>query len=337
MNAPRVTVLMPVYNGARYLREAIDSILSQTYGDFEFLIINDGSTDESAALVESYTDHRIRLVHNDGNMGLIATLNRGIELSRGEYIARMDCDDISLPLRLAKQVEFMDQHQDVGVCGTWLTMIGRKEDAKPPIGHDAIVCRLMFESALLHPTVMLRRGIFFDNSLYYDPGYPHAEDFELWVRCAKFCKLANIGEVLLYYRIHSDQVSEVHSQRQLASANLVRLSQVEGLGIVPTPEEKTLHYRVWPPRTGANEAFLVDSGNWLMKLKTVNSVSGRYRAESFEKELARVWFNVCIAASDLGLYSLKRFFRSPLSNFSAITARQFIGIFVHYIIARKRT
>ena len=114
---------MPVYNGERYLREAIDSILNQTFKDFEFLIINDGSTDLSVEIIESYADKRISLAHNGQNLGLITTLNRGFDLACGEYIARMDCDDISLPDRLEKQVVFMDNHPEIGICGSWVSAI----------------------------------------------------------------------------------------------------------------------------------------------------------------------------------------------------------------------
>ena len=116
MKNTKVTVLMPVYNGEIYLKQAIESILHQTLSDFEFLIINDGSTDASVEIIQSIKDPSIRLLHNRTNLTLVPTLNKGLELARGEYVARMDCDDISLPERLAKQVEFMDRFRDVGVC-----------------------------------------------------------------------------------------------------------------------------------------------------------------------------------------------------------------------------
>lgn len=335
MSTPRVTVLMPVFNGEKYLGEAIESILNQTFADFEFLIINDGSTDNSVSIIQSYPDSRIKLLHNDGNRGLIATLNRGIEFARGEYIARMDCDDISLPKRLAKQMEFMDQHQEVGVCGTWISTIGRNKVVKPPTEHDAIVCRLMFESCLLHPTVIIRRSVLRENGIFYDHGYLHAEDYELWVRCSKFCKLANLGEVLFHYRIHPHQVSEVYSRQQIDSANRVKLLQLEGVGVVPTTEEVDLHFRLWPPSGAPHKEFLDDAEKWLLKLKAGNVASARYSADCFKKELTRVWFSVCVVATTRsGQPTLKRFFRSPLSSLSSVTVRQIIGMFL-YNIARK--
>jgi glycosyltransferase involved in cell wall biosynthesis len=122
---PKVTVLMPTYNGAKVLREAIDSILTQTFGDFEFHILNDGSLDKSVDIIRSYADGRIRLEHNEGHLGLISTLNRGLDLARGGFIARMDWDDTSFPTRLEKQVYFMQVHPELGVCGTWIEVKGK--------------------------------------------------------------------------------------------------------------------------------------------------------------------------------------------------------------------
>src|SRR2546423_6687976 len=123
---PRVSVLMPVYDVAKYLREAIDSILGQTFTDFEFIIIDDASTDRSAEIINSYNDPRIRFIQNEKNVGLIATLNRGLDLAYGEYLARMDQDDVSLPERLAKQVAFMETASDVAASGTWARDIDDK-------------------------------------------------------------------------------------------------------------------------------------------------------------------------------------------------------------------
>ena len=116
----KATVLMPVYNAEKYVAEAIDSILNQTFNDFEFLIINDGSTDNSLDIIKSYDDPRITIINNETNLGLSHTLNKGIELARGEYIIRMDADDISLSIRLEKQIEFMDSNQHIGICGSWI-------------------------------------------------------------------------------------------------------------------------------------------------------------------------------------------------------------------------
>ena len=216
-NTPKVTVLMPVYNGEKYLREAIDSILSQTFTDFEFLIINDGSTDRSVEFIKSYPDPRIRLVHNETNLGLIPSLNKGVDLSQGEYIARMDCDDISLPQRLEKQVNFMDTHREVGVCGTWAKVIDINNNVvrnyKTPAG-DMAGKLCWWPSVFVHPTCMMRRELL--KMIRYSSDYPHAEDYDLWLRLCNKTGFFNLNQFLLLYRVHAENVTATKRTEQLA-------------------------------------------------------------------------------------------------------------------------
>lgn len=219
----KVTVLMPVYNGAKYLREAIESILNQTFSDFEFLIMNDGSTDESVTIINSYHDPRICLAHNERNLGLIHTLNRGMERAGGEYIARMDCDDISLPDRLSKQVALMERHPEIGVCGTWIQyFMGRDDIIRLPVNHHEIKASLPTVCPIAHPTAMLRTSLVKNNGLYYSHDYPHAEDYEMWFRAAEITHLANIPEILLKYRIHPGQICQTFIDEQLATIQRIK-------------------------------------------------------------------------------------------------------------------
>lgn len=216
LDNPRVTVLMPVYNGEKFLREAMDSILAQTFTDFEFLIINDGSTDRSVEIIESYHDSRIRLVHNEKNLKLIATLNKGFELARGGFVARMDCDDVSLPERLAKQIAFMETHPEVGVCGTLAKEIDSNGkivgNLKTPVGEkfDKLLWR---PSPVNHPTALIRDTVY--KNFRYDQNYVDAEDYNLWLRVSKVTKLDNLNEFLLLYRIHPASVTSLRRALQL--------------------------------------------------------------------------------------------------------------------------
>ncbi|MBI1920674.1 MAG: glycosyltransferase [Geobacter sp.] len=210
---PRVTVLMPVYNGERFLREAIDSILAQSFTDFELLIINDGSTDGSAGIIESYGDPRIRLVHNERNLGLVATLNRGIDLARGEYLARMDADDVSLPERLERQVTYLDAHPGVGVCAVRVALIGSEGEARGEWDMDRqttswqeIRACLPKSNCIAHPGVMARKDLL--ARYRYRAEQLHAEDYDLWLRlCADGHKIGKIAEPLLRYRVHDESVT----------------------------------------------------------------------------------------------------------------------------------
>lgn len=211
-----VTVLLPVYNGEKYLREAIDSILNQTYTDFEFLIINDGSTDRTEEIILSYADPRIVYVKNEQNIRLIATLNKGLKLAKGKYIARMDADDISLPERLEKQVAYMDANAGVGLCGSYIQTLeaGTEYVIKYETDSDMIKFKLLFDTHFPHPAAMLRKSVLDQFQLEYELKYIHAEDYVLWNRMALHTGLHNIPEVLVWKRSHDGQVSIVHNALQ---------------------------------------------------------------------------------------------------------------------------
>lgn len=310
---PRVTVLMPVYNGERYLSEAVESILAQSFTDFEFLIIDDGSSDGTAALLDTYHDSRIRRVENEKNLGLIATLNRGLDLSCGEYIARMDCDDISLPRRLEKQVAFLDSNQNIGVCGTWFKKFGAVNKVlRWHTDPDAIRSGLIFTSTLGHPTVMMRRELFRKHALYYDPAYIHAEDHALWVRASRFMLFANLGEVLLLYRVHPNQVSERMSETQLNSAAKLCLQQLRALGIEPTTEEFAIHQAIATCKFAGIDTIIEKADAWLCKLKAANDHQKEYAEPAFSKVLVEQWLTMCKKANDRGIRSRHMFFAKIL-------------------------
>jgi len=217
---PKVTVLMPVYNGVPYLRDAIDSILSQTFGDFEFLIIDDASTDQSVALIQSYKDARIRLVQNETNLGQVCSQNKGLRLARGTYIARLDQDDSSLPTRLDRQVAVLDSELSVAVVGTWMYSLDSTGDAtyvwqgRVADRADYLFSILTDALPLYHPSVMFRRDAVMQVQ-GYDESLPYCEDQDLWRRLALAGFDARvIAEPLSRYRVHGGQqtVSQAETQ-----------------------------------------------------------------------------------------------------------------------------
>jgi len=223
-----LSVLMPVYNAERFLREAIDSILGQTYFNFEFLILNDGSTDSSSAIIDSYTDPRIKVVHAPKNQGLVRTLNKGIDQCSGRYIVRMDADDISAPDRLEKQYRFMEENPDIGVCGTsfWiLNPDGTHRLHEHPVSHKDIVFSFFSKGCVIgHPTVILRKSVLLESQLRYDTRFELAEDYALWSRLARVTKFANLAEPLLSYRLHENQITKVYSKEQIGLTEKIRHS-----------------------------------------------------------------------------------------------------------------
>lgn len=227
-----ISVVMSVYNGEKYLVEAIESILNQTYENFEFIIINDGSKDNSVEIIKDYmkTDNRIVLIDRE-NKGLPYSLNEGINIAKGEYIARMDADDISLPTRFEKQIKYMEENK-LDVCGSYIKLFGdntKEQIVKYPINHDDIKFRLLFMSSLAHPTAILKKQIF--GKVKYRDDYKVAQDYQLWcdVVNANF-KIGNIPEVLLNYRKHEAQASIEKLKRQQDTAHEIALKYAKTLG-----------------------------------------------------------------------------------------------------------
>jgi glycosyltransferase involved in cell wall biosynthesis len=220
-NAPLISVCMPVYNAKRYLEEAIESILGQTFKDFEFLIIDDGSTDRSLAILKRYAaqDARIRLWSRP-NAGYVVRLNEMLHQARGDLIARMDADDVALPERFARQVEFLRSHPEVDVVGGsqelidsrgYLLTVWRALQA-----HDEIEeCALTGAGSISHPTVMMRRKAVLAVGGYRVEMSP-AEDFDLWLRMGERSRLANLPDVIMRYRVHEASVSATQQHQQLS-------------------------------------------------------------------------------------------------------------------------
>ena len=223
INTPLISVAMPVYNGEMYLAEAIDSILAQTFIDFELIIIDDGSTDNSLLVLQEYQmrDSRIRLISRD-NRNLVTTLNEIIDLARGKWIARMDQDDIALPQRFERQLQWIEK-TDADICGSWVELFGttRKRILKHPKTDAAIKMEMLFSTPFAHPTVMMKRELV--KNLRYDKNWEKCEDYDLWERAAHSgLKMTNIPEVLLLYRQHSTQVSSSAALHQQLLTQKIR-------------------------------------------------------------------------------------------------------------------
>jgi glycosyltransferase involved in cell wall biosynthesis len=218
MNTPTISVVMSVYNGARFLGEAIESILSQSFRDFEFIIVNDGSTDNTASILESYAaeDGRIRIVAQ-GNKGLTEALNLGCSLARGTFVARMDADDIALRDRFLWQIQFMEMYPNVGLLGGGFDLIdsnGKKLCTEIlPTGDRELRRALVDSTAFLHPSVIMRRQVLDEVGRYREVKY--AEDYDLWLRLSEHTHIANLPRVIVQYRIHPDQISVSKCREQV--------------------------------------------------------------------------------------------------------------------------
>lgn len=206
MKIPKVSVIMPAYNTEKYVGEAIESILNQTFSDFEFIILNDGSTDNTAEIVKEYAkkDKRIKFIDNKKNQGFIASLNQCLDVACGEYVAKMDSDDISLPERLEKQVKYLDENPNVGLVGAGYRAFGAKNF---DVIHPKVIRILDMLKGCYTTIFMLRKKIIDTNNLRFRKEYLHAEDYDFYSRFIRYSEINNVPEVLYLYRIHGENVS----------------------------------------------------------------------------------------------------------------------------------
>jgi hypothetical protein len=229
---PKVTVLMAVYNGDRYLREAIESILGQSFQDFEFLIVNDGSTDSSREVILSYDDPRIRLIDNEKNLGQTRSLNRGLELAKGKFIARQDADDISAPQRLARQTAFLESQPEVALAGTWYQEVDASgtliAERQLPSTWTEIRWWLLFFCPFVHSSVMFRKSMVLDRIGQYDETLAYSQDYDLWLRIARVLPVANLEEYLVKFRLNPWSMTMTYGRRA-QEGHCIRVANIERL------------------------------------------------------------------------------------------------------------
>ena len=309
----KVSVLMPVHNGAPFVKEAIKSILAQTFSDFELLVTDDCSTDRTPAILDEMasTDRRIKVFRNPENRGIAQSLNQMIDTASGEYLARMDADDLALPTRFEQQCQLLDGGC-VDLCGSWIKSIGKLRDrvVRFPLDDKAIRASLLFQSAFMHPSIMMRASLF-SGGLRYSLDTPHAEDYDLWVRLTERCRFANLPQVLHRYRRHSEQVSEAHALTQWESASKIRLRYLHMLGIKVTAREQYVHSMIRYPTAIKDKELLREMEAWLMKLADHFSDNPRQRAIVSEQ-----WFRVCVRSAHFGIWTWTTYRRSSLRPIS---------------------
>lgn len=300
----KVSVLMPVYNAERFLAESIGSILSQTFSDWELIIINDGSTDKSAEICKSYSDKRIKYFENEKNIKLIATLNKGIKYCNGTYIARMDADDVCLPHRFEKQVKFLDTHPDYIMVGTNASIIDQKGHICGKImnltSNRFLQINLLFSTSFVHPSMMIRAEILKQNE--YSTDYIHSEDQELWMRLSRLGKIANINSKLIKYRIHDTNVSVEYASIQQQNNFLLAAGELKKLGISPNEQQLYLHKLSFELYSNHNKSSVSQSrdevesdvNKWFSLLVKKNKEKNIYPDSVFQAFLWSRWTVLCV-------------------------------------------
>lgn len=306
MTTPKISVVMPVYNREQYLKESIESILCQTFKDFEFIIVDDQSTDSSWQIIQEYADKdpRIVAVKNTGKKGCYSARNCGHRLAKGKYIAVMDSDDIALPNRLQTQFDFMKRNPEIGICGSWARMFGDKDEImQMPQNHEEIRDFNFFYCPMIHPSVIFRNT----NLILYSENHSSAQDYDLWSRMADKLKFANIPEVLLLYRVHNDKIGSAKKEEQDNNANLVRMKNLSTIGINLSEQEQRIYLDIinWN-FTPKNKSDLLISVKMLDKI-SLAGIEHNY-GNQFQETLRNFIKNIAISGIQNKLTSLNLYF-----------------------------
>jgi len=326
---PEITVLMSVYNSEKYLKECIESVLNQTFGDFEFLIINDASTDNSRDIILSYKDNRIKLIDNDVNIGLTKSLNKGIKLSKGKYIARMDADDVCVNSRFINQLNYMNENHKCIVCGTWAELIDENDnylgELKYPVNNDKIRNSLFFYNCIVHSSVIIRKNILLDNSIFYDEEYKQTQDYDLWCRLTKYGEFYNYPKVLVEFRKHSNSISNIKSEMQINNYYQITFHYILGVFKLDNEDIKLIikiNERTIPSLTNNEIVRIYELFNKMLSFN-------KYYEDSLRKVVIRYWKWICLLNKEGKYLYYKYNFddRNLIINWMIILLRKFINEF----------
>lgn len=308
---PLISVIMPVYNADKFIANAIESILKQTLMNFELIIINDGSTDHSQQIILRYKDKRIRYVQHTKNLGLIVSLNEGLRFARGEFIARLDADDIAHPQRLFRQVQFLLRHPDHSICGSSYDVINGKGQKKYyvhlPSDDRQVRTLLFFGNCICHSSVMFRKRSL--NDELYRPAYQLCEDYDLWSRMVDHAKVAVLPEPLIQYRLHGSNVSVKNRMEMLSNVSRIHAHFLDASGIQYSRDEFLLHHAflsyniLYIRRVGFEKL-----AKWLVKLQHMFCFHEDADMRIAEKVMIRRWLTVCLKGREY-----RRMFSNPLN------------------------
>lgn len=325
---------MSVFNAEKFLTECINSILSQTYTDFEFIIVNDGSTDNAEQIIKSFKDGRIIYLKNEINQGLIFSLNKGLSAAKGKYIARMDADDIALNNRLQKQLDFFQEHKETIVVGSnyYLLENNKLTAIKNVNDSDYQKAILLFSPCFCHPSVMMK-NIFSEDPLRYKSEYKHAEDYKLWIDLAFMGKFGNVDAPLLKYRSHTSQISAIHKIEQLNISEKIREEYYKNIGL------KFLDVEIKALHLVGNNTFISSTASLnnieaaLINLNAQNKNLNFFNENALHRAIHKFWMDSC-GNTSLGLHAFTIFTASDLSRMQKNSAIQLIKLIGKCLIRR---
>ncbi len=320
-----VSVVMPSYNVEKYVGEAVESIQSQTLEDFELIVIEDGSTDNTAKVLADYQarDPRIQ-VYRQSNSGVAASINRGCLLANGKYIVLMGADDLSHPKRFEIQVDYLEKHPDIGICGTWMCAFegNKKTLFQYPTDPDIAKSMLPFQLSVVGGSIMFARAMYLQIGVRNRQNIGATDDYMFVVEYSKHCRISSIPEVLYLYRIHPEQVSRREKGIQDKFAKQIRLMQLEELGLQVSEDDLDLHDSISCWRPLGSRFALSQAEDWLVKLKRANEKNLIYKESAFSQVLGNYWYTLCLRHSKFGLWTYRQYSQSLLAVQVNISWRQ---------------
>lgn len=335
----KVTVLMPTYNVAPYVKEAIDSVLQQTYNDFELLIIDDCSTDDTISVVRGINDPRIRIVQNDKNVGLAENLNRGLSYIFTEYVARMDGDDIAEPFWLEREVAILDSHPDIGICSGGFERFGTvKSLVRFPEQHEDCMANMLFECSVIVPT--FRMSLYRDYGLRYNTDAFPAEDYRFWAECLRVTRIYNIQETLFHYRMHPTQICTARREEQQRKVAQVRRYMLEWLSEDFAEEEKVYYTGSFMATQIASKQDLHERKAFCRKMIDKNRSVGHFDDEALrrrlDKHLRLTLYSTIVERYFDGGYSIPRYLRYLIDGLALHTGSKYETKFLLKSLLHKK-
>src|SRR5688572_20190165 len=339
MALPELSVVMPVYNGERYLKDSIESVLGQTYRNFELIIINDGSTDKSLDINRKYDDNRIKIISSSKNRGIPYSRNLGLQFAKGKYITWCDCDDICLRRRFEWQIDLLSKNRSIGGCGTWMMRFGSKRSYTIKSFTDPEILRatLIFKPCMLNASVMLRLDPIKDFKLFYNEAYAIAEDYDFIIKCSKIFSLTNIPKVLYKYRASDTSIMDQFSQRVKESEEIhfsIYKSVLNQLNISPSREELEIHRLISSDTLITNFADFKKCFQWLCYLKANNNVSKFHNHKKFNKVLAHQFYFISKKTASFGLRTLVFYMRKSFMNFGYVVIQDIFKLTIKCILKK---
>ncbi len=323
---PKVSVVLPVYNVSAHIRGTIESILRQTFQDFELLVLDDCSTDDTVAQIEQIADPRLRLLRNERNLGRAGTDNAALPHVRGEYIAKMDGDDICHPERLAKQVAYLDAHPEVDIVGSFMQNFGASTylNRYPAQPADTRVLTL-FTLPTGNPSAMMRTSLFREQGMRYDASLRQTEDYDFCARYIRQLRIATLQEALIEYRVpHQVRKKDILSERASVS-DIVREQLLRTWGVTFTTRELYVYNTIAMLERPSNDITLDEVDAWLQKMLAHNEKQPLFEPAALLRGLAERWFEVCYTYAGPRLSGLLRYRQSPLATHHPLTSRQRLG------------